>query len=426
MTRMLSANSGALFLPADVSIKLAIAIGIGLLVGLEREWSHKELGARTFTIVSMDGALSVLAGNAIVFLAFGGILIIVLLAGLGAMREVKPVETTTFVAVIVTFILGLLVGEGHRYTPVAAAIVMTMLLSLKPALKQFAWGLQVNEIRSAVLLGLLAFVIYPVLPGHAIGPQQLVNPREAWLTVVLIAALGFLNYVLLKLFHSRGLYYTAVLGGMVNSTAAIAELSRYLRELKSDPTAMAITIDLLTVIAMFLRNLLILTFFVPRAAIAASGPLMVMGAASLAILWHQRKKTEAPVVDLKLGSPLSLPRVLKFGLIFLVIEIIGTLGQQYFGHFGFLLVSIFGGLVSSASTTGAAASLAMHGSITPQMAGTATVLTSMTSALSNLPILHQQLHKPVLSRKLIAISLAIVLLGLLATFAVSRIPGFLS
>ena len=69
MTRMLSANSGALFLPADVSIKLAIAIGIGLLVGLEREWSHKELGARTFTIVSMDGALSVLAGNAIVFLA---------------------------------------------------------------------------------------------------------------------------------------------------------------------------------------------------------------------------------------------------------------------------------------------------------------------------------------------------------------------
>lgn len=148
MTRMAAADSGALFLPADVSIKLAIAIGIGMLVGLEREWSHKELGARTFTIVSMAGALSVLAGNGVAFLAFGGLLVIVLLAGLGAIRELKPVETTTFVAVIVTFVLGLLVGEGHRYTPVAAAIVMTMLLSLKPALKQFAWGLQVNEIRA--------------------------------------------------------------------------------------------------------------------------------------------------------------------------------------------------------------------------------------------------------------------------------------
>lgn len=67
----------------------------------------------------------------------------------------------------------------------------------------------------------------------------------------------------------------------------------------------------------------------------------------------------------------------------------------------------------------------MHGSITPQMAGMATVVTSMTSALSNLPILHQQLHKPILSRKLIAISLEIVLLGLLTMFAISRIPGFL-
>lgn len=186
-----------------------------------------------------------------------------------------------------------------------------------------------------MLLGLLAFVIYPVLPGHTIGPHDLVNPREAWLTVVLIAALGFLNYVLLKLFHSRGLYYTAVLGGMVNSTAAIAELSRYLRELKSDPTAMAISIDLLTAIAMFLRNLLILAFFVPRAAMAAAGPLVARGAASLAILWHQRNKTTAPVVDLKLGPPLSLLRVLKFGLIFLVIEIVGTLGQQYLGHMVF-------------------------------------------------------------------------------------------
>src|SRR6185437_13900809 len=123
----------------------------------------------------------------------------------------KPVEATTSVAVILTFVLGVLVGEGHHYTPIAAVVIMTMLLSLKPALTHFAGGLQVNEVRSAVLLGLLAFVIFPVLPNRTVDPWQLINPREAWLTVIVIAALGFVNYVLLKLYSSRGLYYTAVL-----------------------------------------------------------------------------------------------------------------------------------------------------------------------------------------------------------------------
>lgn len=52
---------------------------------------------------------------------------------------------------------------------------------------------------------------------------NLINPRESWVTVVAIAAIGFVNYVLLCLYSSRGLIYTAVLGGLVNSTATIAD-----------------------------------------------------------------------------------------------------------------------------------------------------------------------------------------------------------
>jgi uncharacterized membrane protein (DUF4010 family) len=140
---------------------------------------------------------------------------------------------------------------------------MTALLSLKPALTHFDGELQVAEVRSAVLLGLLAFVIYPILPDHPIDPWHLINPREAWLTVVVIAVLGFTNYVLLKLYSSRGLYYSAVLGGMVNSTATIAELSGLLagRAENESVMALAITIDFLTIVAMFIRNLLILGIF---------------------------------------------------------------------------------------------------------------------------------------------------------------------
>jgi uncharacterized membrane protein (DUF4010 family) len=408
--------SVAAFPPLDISTKLAIAIGIGMLVGLEREWSQKDLGTRTFTIVAMAGTLSVLAAPEVAYVTFAGVLLIVLLAGLRNLHEGKPVEATTSAAMIATFVMGILVGQGHHYTPIASAILMTMLLSLKPALTHFAGGLQVAEVRSAVQLGLLAFVIYPVLPDHPVDPWQLINPRDAWLTVVVIAVLGFSNYVLLKLYSSRGLYYSAILGGMVNSTATIAELAGLLVGTVENHNILAITItiDFLTIVAMFIRNLLILGIFARAAVPTAAAPLTVMSVAALACIWQQRKRSQGQIGEVRLSSPLSLSKVLKFGVIFLVIEVMGNAGQRYFGHFGFLLVSVVGGLVSSASTAGAAATLAANGKITAATAGLATVLTSMASALSNLPFLHQQLRQWTVTRTLLLLSLGVVIAGVIA------------
>jgi uncharacterized membrane protein (DUF4010 family) len=316
-----------------------------------------------------------------------------------------------------------LVGQGHHYTPIAAVIVMTMLLSLKPALTHFAGGLQVNEVRSAVLLGLLAFVVYPVLPNRTVDPWQLVNPREAWLTVIVIAALGFINYVLLKVYSSRGLYYSAVLGGMVNSTATIAELAGFLAAPVKEVIPLAIVVDLLTIVAMFVRNLVILAFFAPAAVLSAAGPLVVMAVAALFFIWREKEHGQDRIAELKLSSPLSLLKVLKFGLIFLIIQIVGSLGQRYLGHLGFLLVSFLGGLISSASTAGAAATLAMRGNISAETAGMATVLTSMASALSNLPLVHHQVRSWTLTRKLGYLSFGIVVLGLLVMLIVRFSPA---
>jgi uncharacterized membrane protein (DUF4010 family) len=75
---------------------------------------------------------------------------------------------------------------------------MTMLLSWKMELRRFAGGLQITEIRSAVLLGLLELVVYPILPNQFADKWHLINPRQAWLTVIVIAGIGFTNYVLLE------------------------------------------------------------------------------------------------------------------------------------------------------------------------------------------------------------------------------------
>jgi uncharacterized membrane protein (DUF4010 family) len=409
------------FQPLDVSIHLAIAIAIGMLVGLEREWSQKDLGTRTFGITAMAGTLSVLAGPVFAYLTFGGFLLIVALAAVRNIRDGKPVATTTSAAVIVTFILGSLVGQGHQYTPVAAALVMTMLLSLKPALTHFAGELQVSEVRAAVMLGMLAFVIYPALPDHPIDPWQLINPRAAWLTVIVIAVLGFANYLLLKLYAGRGLYYSAVLGGMVNSTATIAELSHFLNRSGENEIAIATVINLLTVLAMFVRNLVILAVFARAAVAYAAGPLTAMALVALLILFQQRRGNSTFVGDPQLSSPLSLPKVLKFGAIFLVISVLGNLGQRYVGHFGFLCVSILGGIVSSASTAGAAATLTLDGKISPEQAGIATVLASMTSALSNLPLLHGHIRQWRVTRRLVLSSLAVMAAGVVTMLVQSNL-----
>ena len=149
--------------------------------------------------------------------------------------------------------LGALIGQGHYFTAIASAIVMTMLLAWKEGLSRFAGDLQPEEIRSAVLLGLLTFVIYPLLPDRFIDPLDLLNPQQSWLIVVVIAGLGFANYVMLRLYGTRGTYNAAFLGGLVNSTAAATELSGLFRGMH-DSTSLAVAVVMVTSVAMFLRK----------------------------------------------------------------------------------------------------------------------------------------------------------------------------
>src|SRR4029077_16570306 len=216
--------------PFEIVAKLLVSLGIGLLVGFEREWSHKDLGVRTFALVSLLGMLTTLESSHLAWIGMAAVIVLTTVMNLGNLQLHRDLELTTSVAVIVTFPLGVLVGEGHIFTPPASAILMTLLLALKPQLTRFAGGVTAEEVRAAVLLGLIGFVIYPVLPNRPVDSWSLFNPREAWLTVILIAGIGFVNYVLLRVYSTRGLYYTAIFGGLVNSTAAVAELASSVTE----------------------------------------------------------------------------------------------------------------------------------------------------------------------------------------------------
>jgi uncharacterized membrane protein (DUF4010 family) len=395
----------------EVAVKLALALGIGLLVGLEREWSRKEVGVRTFAITSILGALAEFVGLPVVVAVLMGVFLLVALLNAQSLRRDGSLETTTSASLITVYVLGVLVGQGHFFTAATSAILTTMLLAWKSELVRFAGALQPTEIRGAVLLGLLSFVVYPLLPNEFVDAWQLVNPRQAWVAVVVIAGLGFLNYVLLKLYSARGLYYAALLGGLVNSTAAVAELSSSFSKPAPESIPRAVAVLLLTTIAMCVRNLVLFTIFAPAAADAAAPPLLAMAGAAGIISWLLWGRNRSEIQPPKLSSPVSLRRVLTFGLLFLALAAIGTLAQRYLGRLGFLAFSTLGGLVSSASTTASAASLATSGKVLPETAALAAILTSMASALVDLPLVYQQTRSWALTARLAAATWIAIVAG---------------
>jgi uncharacterized membrane protein (DUF4010 family) len=396
-----------------IALKMAVSVGIGMLIGMERKWSHKEAGIRTFSIVALLGMLATLAGEDFIIAAMVGVFLLVIAINARSLLADESVEITTSAALIANYMLGVLVGLGHIFTPVAGAIIMSMLLAWKTELNKFAGGLLPSEIRSAILLGLIGFVIYPVLPDRYIDPWQLFNPSDAWINIIAIAGIGFVNYVCLRIFSTGGLYLGAIFGGLVNSTATVAEVSS--RAEASGMASKITSLVLLTTIAMFARNLVIATLFSPASIAATLLPLAATSlVAGLMILRDKvtEGKLAANTAVLQLDSPISVKKVLWFGFLFIIIQAGGTLLTKVFGSFGLLATGVFGGMVSSASTTAAAATMAMHGKISPALAGSVAIVSSLASALINLPIVWRTIQDKAILKKMTIETVIVIAVGL--------------
>lgn len=417
---MQSLPAAVYWVPLDVLGRLVLALGVGLLVGLEREWRGKEAGLRTFGLVSLLGAIGGLLGTpyALVSIALVGILVVFL--NIQGIRADDGVELTTSAALLVILLTGVLCGLGHRVTPVAVSVVTAGLLSWKERLAEFGHKLTAQELRSAILLGILAFAVYPVLPDHSIDPWGLIAPRAAWLTVLLIAGIGFANYILWKAFGTRGIELAGFLGGLVNSTVTVTELSSRVADLGAGLVAVAYRGILLSVAAMAVRNALVLGILRPS-ALAVSGVslglmLVTSGALALSTPLPEPPPSEAKPLDLR--SPFSLLSALKFGAIFLTLQIAGTEAQRFFGHFGFYAVSTIGGSVSSASAVAAAAALAAKGKISSVVAGVGATVASLASAAVNVALVSRFSQSPELRRRVnraTAVVLAVGLAGAVVT-----------
>lgn len=257
---------GSLVLETTI-VKIVLAAALGLFLGLEREWSHQPAGIRTFSLISLLAAVFMILEQPLL-LVVGGLLIVVqggALAVEGLFREDRGLGLTTGVSMLIAYGVGALVGAGYLLEGTTVAILSSLVLVLKRELHRFAWGLTREELRSTTEFAVLAFVIYPLLPSGdvpvGVGSHVIpLEPRVIWLMVVTVAAIGIVNYVIVRKYGGRGVVVTGFFGGLASSTAVVGTMLDHV-DRRPALTSYAVAAIMLADAAMALRNLTIALAF---------------------------------------------------------------------------------------------------------------------------------------------------------------------
>jgi uncharacterized membrane protein (DUF4010 family) len=325
-----------------VLTSLGYALAIGLLIGLERGWRERDAlagtrvaGWRTFGLLGLLGGM---AARVPLLVAAAGLLVTGAILLVGYARQSQREDTrsaTSSVAAILTLLLGLAAGLGFQVEALAAAAVVTLLLSARKDLHRWLLGMNEAEARSVARFALIALVLLPLLPDRAMGPASAWNPRQLGLVVVLASGLSFLGYVLARRTQeARGILVTAVCGAMVSSTAVTFALARRLNLGERSAGALIGGIVLASAV-MFLRVLILSALLVPLALPRLL--LLTLPALGLAAFlgWlGARGSSSDQVGSIELGNPLDLGAALGLALLFAIISLMVRLASDHFGALG--------------------------------------------------------------------------------------------
>ncbi|MFC7020750.1 MULTISPECIES: MgtC/SapB family protein [Haloarcula] len=376
-------------IPLDTAVlRISLAAALGMFLGLEREWSHKSAGIRTFALFSLLGVVFTIVGNE-TLLALGGVLVIVhgvLLAVEGLVTgEEESLALTTSVSLLVSYGIGVLVANDYILEGVVVTVFSSLLLVLKRELHGFAWGLSRTELRSATEFAILAFVVFPLLPHEPVtlpGPlsEVTLELRVIWLMVVFVAGIGIVNYAIVQSYGGRGIVVTGFFGGFASSTAVVGTMLDHVDQHPAAATY-ALAAILLADAAMAFRNLLIALVFTlqGRMLLAALVPLVAIVVGTVAVATYTADWSET--VEMHLESPFSLRNALVFGGIFLVVVVVGGVASTRFGSAGLAVTSAVTGLVSSAGATTSAVLLYRAGEIGKQTAMVSILAATAASVL---------------------------------------------
>jgi uncharacterized membrane protein (DUF4010 family) len=342
--------------------RLAVALAIGLIIGIERGWKQRAepegeraAGMRTLALSGLLGgvwgALALGTGGwgvASLSVAFAAFTAVVATFRYREMQEEGSFGATTVVAAMLAFALGAFAVLGDPRAAAAAGVATAMLLALKAVLHAWLERLTWEELRSGLILLAMTVIMLPLLPDRELSPWFPVNPREVWLMTIFIAALSFAGYVAIRVAGPGfGILFSGLAGGLVSSTAVTLNIAHLARQ-HPDHQQMFAAATMLAGAMMMLRVLVVVAA-VNFALVPSLAPALVVGAlaqAGFGVLLAKRAGDNADGdAALKLKNPLDLPAVLTFGALLAVIMALANGLAVWAGSAGAYALAAASGIV---------------------------------------------------------------------------------
>jgi uncharacterized membrane protein (DUF4010 family) len=369
----------------EIFAHLAISLGLGMLIGLQRERTGGRLaGLRTFPLVSLSGSLCAMLapsfGGWILAAGFVGVAGVVLIGMRTEQEADHDPGITSEIAILLVFVLGAYVMAGDHMVAIAVGGVTAVLLQFKVQMHGWASKLGDEDLKAIMKFVLIALVILPVLPDRNYGPFAALNPRQIWWMVVLIVGISLAGYICFKfLGQGAGTLLAGILGGFISSTATTVS---YARRAKKEPqtSSTAAIVILVASSILFARLLLVIGIVDPVFLKAAAPPLtaMLLISAVLAIvawLTERRKKIEVSLQE----NPAELKAALVFGLLFAVVLFIVAVVQRNFGNRGLYMVAGVSGLTDVDAITLSAVKLVGERGLAADTAWRVIILASISN-----------------------------------------------
>jgi uncharacterized membrane protein (DUF4010 family) len=383
--------------PAELIRRLAYALAIGLLIGLERGWGARDeqegertAGVRTHGLAALLGgvwgavALAFARDSGAVALGLSFVLFAAAMA-VFRFRETEHDKTfgaTSVVAMMLAYALGAYAVVGDEVAAAAGAVATTALLAAKGLLHEWVQKLTFEELRSGLVLLVMSFILLPVLPDRAIDRWGAVNPHELWLMTVLIAAVSFSGYVAVKIVgYRRGIAVAGLAGGLASSTATTAAMARLANETPGNAGVLAAGAIFANAV-MGPRVLAVLSVVNPEFGLRLAAPLIGVGLvylfAGAFLMWRGDGAGEENRDPAATANPLDLPAVLKFGALLAAVMALSKILTGFAGSSGAYALALLSGL---ADVDAISLSMARHGA--QEIGANAAALAVLLAVLSN-------------------------------------------
>lgn len=379
----------------DVIIAFLAAAGFGALIGLERQAGKHEqsvvFGTRTFALYGVWGAATMLFadqfGAAAFVVGFGSLAALVVAAYIREAVSSGDRGTTTEAAAFAAFLTGALAWSGLFVVGLAVAVGTAALLRAKEPLHSLAERFSEEDVRAVLQFAVITALVLPLVPNRDFGPFGAFNPREIWLMVVLISAIGLAGYAALRFLGSRGLALTGFLGGLVSSTAVTLGYSRMSRS--TAPVSAALAAGILGASAVMYPRVLIEAGVVAPSMVGPLVlPLLAIGLVVLAAAgywwWRGREEhTDSPKLNLK--NPLTLGIALQFGALYALIVFASRALLEAVSASSIQLVGAVSGINDVDAITLSTANLVRDG-LDPNLGARVVILAVSVNALVKLAI----------------------------------------